>query len=252
MKWGNKMQKIVAGFIMLLIGGCASHDSLELAAPISLQRNDVPKKEETYNKIVECPYSYYWSTQPFTPESLSCNAAEAKQVKVGPYRTGFDSRILDNAPSVDDFKMCSKIIKKMIHEPVEYEMLQLFDAQEVTEITRTDTNLHNINPQVAYLINTYYKKDPDTDQKIKHNIYIPITVKCDNSWKVKQSNKRPYLTVFQQPKGKCHFSSQDYKFEPSSSENITVVVEGYYELDPEYQGKNMIIKIEKYGFVRTP
>lgn len=251
------MQKLMVLALAIVFESCVPNphmtdENSEVDATSLRLEGDKARKDQTLpSSFTQCPDNFYWSTKKFSQESLEYSYVRGDNEVIGPFKSGFGSHSVDL--SEEERRVCEAISDKIKGiSSMEYNLYQHFDGKEVLSIVKPDNDFHDVAPRMAYIENSAYRFDKK--ENIKYELYrlnIPVSVKCENSWSVKKYERYPFRAFFRQPKGKCHFSTQNYELELSQQEKVTIAINGFYEQDAEYPGKIVIVKIDSFGFLET-
>lgn len=251
------MQKLFLIGIIVLIHGCASQNgqpeqSGHLESIKARHEANMSKENQALPaSFVECPNSFFWSTRNFSAESMEYSYTRAESAKYGPFKGGSGTVQVNNWPSENETKICLDISNKIDGglSFMEYNVYQQFDEDAVFKLVQSDKDFHSISPKEARLENLSYYFDGNKKKIENYKLSIPVSITCENSWLAKQYNKYPFRVYFQQPKGKCHFSTKHYELELSPQQKVVIALNGSYEIDSEYPDKVTLVNIENFGFL---
>jgi hypothetical protein len=248
------MRTIFIGILALLMSGCADGDTrarkMELAKRARFLKDmGVSKDESLPPNFVECPTSYYFSTTFFNKKSWKYNIANTEAASS--FSQGTRSHSVDDKLSIEDLKRCFEILDQLRHGFIDHVITQSFDNYDIIRLTGSDNEFHTINPQIAHIISTAFDRNIETGEtKPLYSLLIPVSVKCEDDWKVKKNKGYPFSVSYKQPQGRCYFGNHNFRFGFSASQKYTIALDGYYEIHPEFPDNNLIVKIERYGFLR--
>jgi hypothetical protein len=250
------LQKLLIIVLIILFDGCAPYRDIEdrTGNPESIRSRfetvKMAKNQSLPQSFVQCSESFYWSTEKFASESLEYGYVQGKDPKYGPIKAGFNSVHINYIPSEDESRICEDIGDKIRGVLLtEHNVYQQFDAQEVLKAVQSGSGFNNVAPQMAYIENIAYKMEDNGKKEEIYRVSIPVKVVCENNWSVKEYVQYPFRAYFQQPKGKCKFSTKGYDLKMSPHEKFTIALNGFYEIDSEYPDKIMIVNIDSYGFL---
>jgi hypothetical protein len=261
---GDQMQKLFSIVIVVLIHGCTLQNGLfdhggNLDGEIAMQEAYLTKRSSALpESFVECPNTISWSTMKFSAESEDYSYAKAQSQEKGPFVLGSGLTSINEWPSDKDLETCRYIARKLrlnggLGDYMEFNVYQQFDKDEVFRAVQSDNDFHGVSPKEARLENISYFYEKIFKNRYENYTHdIPVSVTCENSWWAKKDTEHPFRIYFQQPKGRCYFSTKHYKFSNNSSaDTIIIALNGFYEMDSEqFPDKVMLVKIEHFGFIR--
>jgi hypothetical protein len=203
------------------------------------------------DSFVRCPNNFFWSTRPFNSKSTEYDYTRAENALQGPTKHGSGFSHVNNWPSKIQLQTCLDIGRKIKEgwDLMDYDVYQYFDNDTVLKLIQSNNHFHVIAPKLAYLKNTSYYIDFFKQKMAIYELNIPVSVTCENNWLARQYTQYPFKVLFQQPKGKCRFSTQHYELQLDSERKFIIALNGSYEIDQAHPDKVMLVRIENFGFL---
>jgi hypothetical protein len=249
------LQSFILCLALLFIGSCGSESKF-----ITSPQGGYIETQQIPPDYVKCRDSFYWNTMKFEENASIFSSTDDKyagQMNImagnpinGHTRSGTQSKMGGSKLPEKERLLCYDIFKILSNITSDNQIYQFFEYKAIKEVISSNNNeFKELEEKSAVIDKFVFDFDDKTKTKIyKDRLIFPVSVTCEKKWSVKRDPTSTTRAIFKEPEGRCNFSSEGHELKLLSGEKVLVALSGYYEADPKYPDKRILVMIERYGF----